>query len=173
MFYAGDYTFFVRICNTFDPCMEIDFTVERYHHLNYFSSEICKSEARVVVVKDIPTCKEKALHYKIVGGDSLSFPMYFTDEYLILSISGKLENLEKKKENYKISLGTKAKIYPGSLGAPIPGTSCGNGSDDFGNFYKGGAWSITPNQTDWAITIRKFGPDPEDDDVIIGPDPPE
>jgi hypothetical protein len=175
MFYAGDYQFNVRICNVFDPSFNITFNVERCHHLNYFSRDLSSPGERVVVVKDVPDPGNGKL-YQIEGGDSLTFPMYFEDESLTLSVSGDLNQLPN---NYTISIGTTAKCYPSGGMKLIDGTSAGTGQDpppENGvpgqTYYKGGAWSIPPSDTGWKLTIKKFGPDPEDDDVIIGPDPP-
>lgn len=183
MFYAGNYPFSVRILNAFDPKLKIEIHVRRYHHLNYFSDHKVLGNShetikgRIVIVEDIPPPGEGKLH-KIKGGESSSFHMYYDDEYLEIQLIA-LDPTES--QSYKISIGTKAKCLPSlQMNLPISGTFDLSRSNPYianNPYYAGGSWEF-PNETlsstpNWKMTIKKFGPDPEDDDVIVGPDPPD
>jgi len=185
MYLAGDYPFTVRIWNAFDPELELNFKVSRYQRRTYVKSapkwESPKnhSKSMQVVIEGVPEYNTNPMEYTIKGGESLAFSMYFADEYLVLSADYSLNH------DYKISIGTKAVCFPSnSLGRsdgvglleeildPLVGLPPGTEPDFSKKGYPGGTWTITPQKSDWALIIKKYGPDPEEDDVVVGPDEP-
>jgi hypothetical protein len=175
MFVMGNYPLTVRILNLFDPQLEVTLNIVRCHRRSYFRKIEKGSEDSIGYFKDAPENIPEPRTYTIQGGDSLAFPMYYCEDSLEISLSG------TPNRKYCIVAGAKAKCYPiEGLGAPNKGTSLGSGTDDAKKvFYRGGTWIIDlndsdcPNNENWILRIKKYGPDPEDDDIVIGEDPPE
>lgn len=163
MIISGNYPFTVRFLNSFDPALGISLQVARYQHKSYFKKKENSQDPILYVIEDL--AREEEL-YTIEGGMSLAFPMYYGDDRLVLSIDG------TPPDKYKISAGGKAKIYRGGLlenMEPEEGTHLGKEKDDYGDFYRGGTWNILPDPNGWTLEIRKYGPDPQDEDVTVGP----
>lgn len=177
MFMSGNYPLTVRVFNVFDPKSKVELNVKRYHHSCYYLQKQSHEDipnSKVFVVENVPREGEEET-YTIMGGSSLAFPMYFGDESLVLSIDG------TPQREYRIRAGAKAKCYTEVLGDPDELSPLGMGTEKNSNneeidFYRGGSWEIDPlddPKTGWKLTIKKYGPDPEDDDVIVGEDPPD
>ncbi len=165
MLLTGNYPFTIRIFNSLDPALGVDFLVKRRNHLSYFTKEK-DSKGHLVMIEKLPE-ESEVKQYTIEGGESLAFPMYFGDESLVLSSSGNIV------QPFTISIGSKAKCIPNKvLGEPKYGEKH-SGEKNKEDFYTGGVWSITPEKEGWALTIQKLGPDPEDEDVVTGPDEPD
>lgn len=115
---------------------------------------------------------------KIKPGERITLPLYCGVAYLKLSISSEssIDWSSLHNKCYYIWAGVKAKIYPSELEdvqyTPSP---AGQFTDEDGRtYYCGGTWKLEQEkeQKSWSLEIRKYSPDPEEDDVVVGPDIP-
>ncbi len=171
MFLLGNYAFYTRVTNLFPPKSEIRLNVTFFQHRCYIN------ENNDFIAEHIKTDDERnplnGCIYTLEPGTSLSFPMYFGDESIIISLNSE----SSPNMNYFISAGAKAKSIPcETLGEPVPGSYLEKVDNDNESFYVGGTWIIKPENQEkpkaWTFTIQKYGPDPETDDVTIGPGTP-
>jgi hypothetical protein len=87
--------------------------------------------------------------------------MLMGDEYLEIQVAGSLPST-----NYSIIAGAKAKCCPNNeLGPPIEDTYLPLEED---GAYGGGKWTVEQSNANWMLTIRKYGPDPIEENVTIG-----
>lgn len=182
----GNYPFTVRVFNFFDPALNIVLKIVRYHRQGYISNEEF-SDGKHFIIKNLPANEEEAEKHFLKGGESLAFPMFYNDDQLEISFD--LENGKRSPDKYSISAGFKAKCFPYKLGDPIDGSTLGKGTQEINElsktFWRGGTWILKDQKNDsqleenaspaddWTLTIRKYGPDPEDDDVTVGPANPD
>jgi hypothetical protein len=155
----GNYPFTTRISNYFAPGSGVLLKVTASRHQCYYDSNIDFKVENNLTVKE----------FSIEPGMTLAFPMYLGDETLAISIDNEGTY---PTVNYYLSAGAKAKSIPNTqLGTP----SCyfeqieKNGEV----FYAGATWTIEKgSSSQWQLTIKKYGPDPETDDVTLGPGTP-
>ena len=155
---TGNYPFTVRIFNLFNPDLKVDVEIKRKHLRIYIRSiKDDKGNTLHGYFKDTPDNIPGDRIYTIQGGDSLAFPMYYKEDSLEISLKG------TPNRKYCIMAGAKAKCYfSEDPGAPENATD-----------QSGGTWTIDPAKNNWKLRIVKYDPDPEDDDIVIGEDPPE
>lgn len=171
MILLGTYPFLVYVANMFEPGSNVIFKVRCHRFLSYYDSEsknyiteTCKITEKGELCKQ----SEHLMEHYIKAGDRLAFPLYFGNEYLEISLD--LENGGTPPHNFQIVVGPKAKCYPNDeLGPPEKNTYLTLEEDEA---YGGGKWEIEKDETDWELTIKKYGADPETDDVVIGAGPP-
>lgn len=180
MILSGNYPFLVYVTNIFKPdspdSKNVIFKVICHRFLSYYDSEsknliteTCKIPKDKVFCQQPDSKPYKHLmdHY-IEAGDRIAFPLYFGDEYLEISLD--LDMGGSPPHDYQIVVGPKAKCYPNDeLGPPEKDTYLPLEED---NAYGGGKWEIKKDETDWKLTIKKYGPDPETEPVEIGEGPP-
>jgi len=144
----GVYPFVVYVRNKFgDSDSGVKIQVKHHYHPNYNENEA-------------PITSED-IHIK--HGETVCFPLFFPDEYLDISLVG------SPSASYYIWAGVKAKCYPADMDNPtyIP-SPIGQKTVGQDTFYCGGTWELQSSDMSWTLTIKKYSPDPEDDDVIIG-----
>lgn len=160
----GTYPFLVYVANTFAPDSDVIYKVKCYRFLFYYDYET----KNTIIETSAATQKV----HSIEAGDRLAFPLYFGGEYLEISMEG------TPGYDYQIVVGRKAKCYPDNvLKAPLEGTYkdlLGENDRPKGTTgpYGGGIWNVSKDEKDWKLIIKKYGADPESDDVAIGPPPP-
>ncbi len=172
----GNYPFTTHIWNFFPPGSGVKLKVTFYHRRCYFDKNYdFKAEH---IEKDAVGKPFGGRDYIIEGGMSLMFPMFFADETLVLSLDVG-EDAKPLTTSYRISAGLKAKCIPNEkLGKPEVHTFIKKVEDEkecekkCETFYMGGSWKIESTNKEWQLTIKKYGPDPENEDVTLGPDPP-
>jgi hypothetical protein len=148
----GMYPFVVYVRNKFgDSDSGVKIQVKHHYHPNYDESEA------LITSEDI--------HIK--HGETVCFPLFFLDESLDISLEG------SPSDSYYIWAGVKAKCYPSHMDNPtyIPspiGKQTVEQDEGPDTFYGGGTWELQSSDTSWTLRIKKYSPDPEDDDVIIG-----
>lgn len=157
----GAYRFTVFIENLFDPGKENvgGITVHRHHHRSFADD-----------MGDIKVERRKSKRkYEVHQGDRIGFPMFFGDESLEVSVHNPPET------GYIFTTGLKAKCYPPNGLKPdvqlLPELL--SGSDENGEWYAGCSWKLSKQQAGLTFVIMKYGPDPEDDDVTVGPNEPD
>ncbi len=163
---VGNYPFIISVWNFFAPPSEdqkeIRFKVTFTQNRCYFEGNLdLKAE-------NSPTVNQ----YLIKPGISLAFPMYFGDETLFIELDPTGGTPDKP---FQLSAGTTAENFPNAiLGVPVAGSYCDKRTTPKGDtYYVGGSWAIDPiAKAGWQLTIRKFGPDPQSDDVTVGPGTP-
>ncbi|UCH96158.1 MAG: hypothetical protein JSV88_04690 [Candidatus Aminicenantes bacterium] len=163
----GVYPFTVYVANIIDPGRKVGIKVTHYHHRGYYTWE--EGNKKFV----IDTIQANDGEYTIPGGYRLGFPMLIGDEYLEISLdeveSGVIPDL------ITVAVGAKAKCYPTYNETPIPplpSSSFGEGQDIHGIYYRGGKWELDQSKASWKMIIRKYGPDPEDENVTVGEESP-
>lgn len=159
MLFAGLYPFTVSVWNFFPPGSEVKLNVAFSYHICY--SDAANYDFRVINNKTNSP-------YKIDPGMSLAFPMYFGDETLVISIlSGNIPG------NYLLTAGDTALCLPDTaLGVPQPGSYRDKEIIGDETYYEGGTWAINQANKTWQLTIKKIIPDPQSDDVTVGPGTP-
>lgn len=157
----GAYRFTVFIENLFGPGKEDKgtITVHRHHHRSYADDS-----------GDIKVEKKKTRReYKVQQGDRIGFPMFFGDEALDISVDNPPDN------GYVFTVGIKAKCFPPNNKEPdiqlLPELL--HGTDGNRVWYSGCSWKLSKEEAGLKFTIEKYGPDPEDDDVTVGPNEPD
>jgi hypothetical protein len=185
MNFVGFYPFTVNVWNLFAPSTGIKLKVSFYHHQCYFEvNDTDRNKVEHFKVEHTKTDCESIIQ----PGKSLSFPMYFGDESLEISLH--LEGNDAGNEpttSYLISAGDTAECMviatdPVNIERekerdPVDGTSASDTGKN--GFWKGGIWDFEPgsddppkNDKEWKLTIRKKIVDPQSDDVTIGPGTP-
>jgi hypothetical protein len=162
---SGNYPFLVYVANMFEPGLNVIFKVKCHRFLSYYDSE-----TKNFIIE---TSKITEKEHSIEAGDRLAFPLYFGAEYLEISLS---EDSNIPPYEYFIQAGAKAKarfILNGEEKKPKKGTYI-KGIDLEDDFYAGGGWEVNEEDKDKSgtLTIKKYGADPETDDVVIGQAPP-
>ena len=111
-------------------------------------------------------------NYKIKPGEVVCFPLFWNDEGLVINLDS------NPGKHYFIWTGVKARCYfdpdiddRGEDLEFIP-SPLGKGEDEKGKFHRGGSVKVKTPDSDWTLTIRKYSPDPEEDTVTIGEEPP-
>ena len=156
----GMYPFLVYVANTFKPDSDVIFKVKCHRFRSYYDPQT----KNFIIETSVTTPKE----HSIEAGDRLAFPLYFGDELLEISLD--LEKGVLPTDDFLIAAGRKAKCYPNdALGRPQEDTFLAIEKD---KSYGGGIWNVSKEETDWTLTIKKYGADPESDDVVIGSPPP-
>ncbi|HLP60843.1 MAG TPA: hypothetical protein VK186_18525 [Candidatus Deferrimicrobium sp.] len=164
MLLMGNYPFIISVWNSFAPPKNppgVQFKVTFNQNRCYFEeNEDLKTEHALTVNT-----------YLVTPGSTLAFPMHFGNESLTIELAqrGGIPN-----SSFRLSVGCKAKNIPNNeLGTPIEDSFIKTGTDSKGEiYYVGGSWEITPDNKNWKLTIKKFGPDPQTDDVTVGPGTP-
>ncbi|MGD2085455.1 MAG: hypothetical protein PVH61_04645 [Candidatus Aminicenantes bacterium] len=157
---AGFYPFTVSIWNFFSPNLEIKLKVTFHHHHCYFD------ENNDFKAEKIP----KKIEYKIDSGKSLAFPMYFGDETLVLSIDSLIPS-----SDYQLTAGDAAlcslEVGENTI-SPAEGSSGGTNVINGKEYWRGGTWTISTKEEGWQLEIKKIIPDPQNEDVTVGPGTP-
>ncbi len=145
----GTYPFVVYVRNKFgDSDSGVKIQVKHHYHPNYDDNKT------LITSEDI--------HIKY--GETVCFPLFFLDESLDITLEGSLSS------SYYIWAGVKARCYTAGMVSPtyIPSPIGQKTDEDDELCYCGGTWELLSSDTAWTLTIKKYSPDPEDDDVIIG-----
>lgn len=165
MLLVGNYPFIITVWNFFAPPgvrqeeirLKVTFTQNRCY---YEENGDFKAEHNSTVSQ-----------YLIKPGISLAFPMYFGNETLVIELDspGGIPG-----SPFKLSAGGKAQNIPQNLGEPEAGSYLFKKKNlDGETYYVGGTWKVDPTENaGWKLTIKKFGPDPQSDDVTAGPGTP-
>jgi len=165
MNFAGFYPFNVSVWNFFAPDSGIQLKVTFTHHKCYFDE---KNDFKAEHIPIGPDGQPLGKDYMIEPGTSLAFPMYFGDETLILSIAPG----HAPTSDYQLTAGDTAECYQTGLGDPEDGSSGGRKEIKGKTYWMGGTWAIAPGKTAWQMEIIKVIPDPQSDDVTVGPGTP-
>ena len=163
----GFYPFTVYVANVFDPYQcNVLIKVTHHHHLGYFNREKGNKQFAIDPIQT----KE----YTIEGGYRLGFPMLMEDESLEIELDNPDEAYGKITK-VTVTVGAKAKCYPTYNETTIPplsSSSLGEDQDPHGTYYRGGRWEMDQSKASWKMIIRKYGPDPEDENVTVGEESP-
>ncbi len=152
---SKEYTIIICVKNTFDASTNVGIKVKVYTG----GKEKGKSEPN---------------DYTINAGTCHPFLLNNTDEYLEIS-------RDQKKEMpttypYEITAGKKAKAKCEFDDEPVePEIPLIGAEYHEDGFYAGGTWTVEEEDKDkiWTLTIKEYEPDPQTDDVVIGPPPPQ
>ncbi|MDQ1349929.1 MAG: hypothetical protein QG657_230 [Acidobacteriota bacterium] len=166
MLLVGNYPFIISVWNFFAPPDEgqeeirfkVTFTQNRCY---YEENRDFKAENKLTESQ-----------YLIKPGISLAFPMYFGDEILLIELDPDGGNPDSP---FHLSAGATAENFPNTiLGVPSEGSYFDKRISPKGEpYYVGGTWTVDPiKKAGWQLTIKKFGPDPQSDDVTVGPGTP-
>lgn len=159
----GVYPFNVYVANIFEPGRNVRIKVTHYHHRGYYTGE--EQNNMQFIIEPIQT--EGGVH-TIPGGYRLGFPMLMGDEYLEISLD--LDTGNRPDHNYEITVGARARARVNRISTDEPILPrVGTCMELKKEYYSGGTWELNKDETDWKLTIRKYNPDPETDDVVIGP----
>jgi len=188
MILFGTYPFLLHVANTFNPDSEATLNVTCHRFRSYYDDE-------KIIIETCKKCKLKVLggsggkegrlvgfcnqtkhlmEYSIKPGDRIVFPLYFGDEYLEISFDPKEGNLSTSTYPYTIFTGKKAKAIFTFDDLTVVPTYPKDDKILEDGFYPGGGWVVKEKNKDsiWKLIIKKYGTDPETDDVVIGPPPP-
>lgn len=166
MLIVGNYPFIIGVWNFFAPSSdepeEIRFKVTFTQNRSYYEENLDLKVEKSATVNE----------YLIRPGLSLAFPMYFGDESLLIELDS---TGGTPGSPFHLSAGAKAENFPNAiLGAPIDCSDFDKRTNPKGEtYYVGGTWTVDPiKKAGWQLTIKKFGPDPQSDDVTVGPGTP-
>jgi hypothetical protein len=163
---VGNYPFIISVWNFFAPPKEgqkeIRFKVTFTQNRCFYEENLDLKIEKNLTTND----------YLIKPGMSLSFPMYFGDESLVMELDS---TGGTPGSTFHLSAGTTAENIPNaSLGEPLENSYLDkrtNSKDQ--TYYVGGTWEVNPvTNAGWQLTIKKYGPDPQSDDVTLGPGTP-
>jgi len=170
---VGFYPFLVTVWNLFEPEHQskdrrngIKLSVQHFYHPSYFQSSTSDWEKGFKIEHGM-TSKSSIID----PGSSLSFPMFYGDEYLILSLHIG-DHSRVPTSPYQLNAGGTAECCSlKKLGDPIRLPNRVSLPKHEGDYWQGGTWVIEPG-TSWTMKIRKIIPDPQSDDVTVGPGTP-
>lgn len=168
----GDYPFYVKVRNRFEPGKNRPNILVTY---NCYLHGICPDN------KKKPKPPPSGNTHTIKPGEALSFPLHWRLESLEISIKEDNGKLPKK---YYVWCGTEALCHlsdntttgADGMEPTIPALEGKRDSPDLKHdnrkYNVGGAWELGGNDKNFTLTIRKRTDDPEEENVTIGENPP-
>lgn len=160
----GVYPFTAFVANTFPPDLGIKLQVYHFHHRFYYDL----SNQNGYILANIQSDIAHVQPLLITPGYKLGFPMYFGDE--TLEIRPEPTPIPIGDTRYFVIVGGKAEAkLLDSTGHPVDPVSQSNYTDN--GYWQGGVWE-SPDKKGWKLMLRKHIFDPEEDNVLIGPDNP-
>jgi hypothetical protein len=169
----GDYPFVVKVWNRMNVSelntniLTVTFNYYSYGE-KYYEKKGEEGEPAAVEAKEL-----KAKTCTITPGEFLAFPLYWDDEYLEIKFEG---NISTTSGYHTIWAGIKAGCEFNKKGGFIFTPAFGKAKDEkyasIKGQYRGGAWRIENSVNDWILKINKLVPDPEEENITIGEDPP-